>query len=175
MRLNLFLIAAVSFAPVALVSSLAGCEDKKPAATPAQKDDHGHKDDHAHNADGSHPAHSDHGGPVVDLGEQTIGTFTAKATRDQGEIVAGKDAAIDVSITPAAGASVKVAAVRFWIGTEDAKGSVKAKAEIEDPKDPSRWHVHAEIPSPVPTGSKLWVEIEDDKGVNTVGSFDLKS
>ena len=27
--------------------------------------------------------------------------------------------------------------MRLWIGTEDAKGSVKAKAEIENPKEPA--------------------------------------
>lgn len=160
-------------------ATLSGCEEKKPAATAAstskKADDHGH--DHA--ADGSHAAPGasapGHGGAVIALGEQTIGTFTAKATRDEGEIVAGKDAPIDATVTPAAGSPLKVTSVRFWIGTQDAKGSVKAKAAVEDPKDPNRWHVHAEIPNPMPADSKLWVEIEDEKGVKAVGSFDLKN
>lgn len=172
MRPNLFLIAALSFAPVAAVSTLTGCEEKKPATTPAKADDHGHD----HGPSGEHAApKAGHGGPVIALGEQTIGSFSAKATRDEGQIVAGKDAPIDVTVTPAAGASAKAVAVRFWIGTQDAKGSVKAKAEIENPQEPNRWHVHAEIPNPMPAGSKLWVEIEDDKGGTSVGSFDLKS
>ena len=75
---------------------------------------------------------------------------------------------------PKDAAGPKAAAVRFWIGTEDAKGSVKAKAEVEDPKDPNRWHVHAEVPSPIPAGSRFYFEIEDDKGGTHVGSFDLK-
>jgi hypothetical protein len=182
MRPNLLLTVAITLAPLAAVTSLSGCEEKKPAATtpantpantPAKADDHGH--DHA--PDGSHAAPASkagHGGAVIALGEQTIGTFAAKATRDEGQIVAGKDAPIDVTITPASGATTKAVAVRFWIGTQDAKGSVKAKAEIEDPKDPNRWHVHAEIPNPMPEGSKLWVEIEDDKGGTVVGSYDLK-
>jgi hypothetical protein len=171
MRPNLLLIAALTLAPVAAVTSLTGCEEKKPAATPAKADDHGHD----HGPSGEHAAPKPgHGGAVIALGEQIIGTFTAKATRDEGQIVAGKDAPIDVTITPAAGATTKAVTVRFWIGTQDAKGSVKARAEIEDPKDPNRWHVHAEIPSPMPAGSKLWVEIEDDKGGTTVGSFELK-
>ena len=69
----------------------------------------------------------------------------------------------------------KATAVRFWIGTEDAKGSVKAKADIENPAEPNRWHTHAEIPNPLPAGCKLWVEIETDTGEKVVGSFDLKS
>jgi hypothetical protein len=83
-------------------------------------------------------------------------------------------APIDVTITPAAGSTGSIAAVRFWIGTEDAKGSVKAKAEVENAADPDRWHVHAEIPNPMPEGSMLWVEIEDDKGAISTGSFDLR-
>lgn len=172
MRPNLLLIAALTLAPLAAMSSLTGCEEKKkPAATPAKADDHGHE----HSPSGEHAApKAGHGGAVIALGEQTIGTFTAKATRDEGQIVAGKDAPIDVTITPATGATAKAVAVRFWIGTQVAKGSVKAKAEIEDPTDPNRWHVHAEIPNPMPAGSKLWVEIEDDKGATSVGGFDLK-
>jgi hypothetical protein len=174
MRLNIIVLAAMTLAPLATLSTLTGCEEKKPAATPSiptKADDHGHD----HGPSGEHAApKAGHGGAVIALGEQTIGSFTAKATRDEGQIVAGKDAPIDVTITPVAGATTKAVAVRFWIGTQDAKGSVKAKAEIEDPKDPNRWHVHAEIPNPMPTGSKLWVEIEDDKGGTAIGSYDLK-
>lgn len=116
-----------------------------------------------------------HGGAVIQLGSSTIGAFAVNATRDEGAIVAGKDAPIDVTVTPAAGSTVKANAVRFWIGTEDAKGSVKAKADIENPAEPNRWHTHAEIPNPIPAGSRLWVEIEDDKGAKSVGSFELKA
>jgi hypothetical protein len=172
MRPNLILIAALSLAPFAAVSTLTGCEEKKPAATPGNADDHGH--DHGPSGEQA-AAKAGHGGAVIALGEQTIGSFSAKATRDEGQIVAGKDAPIDVTVTPAAGGAVKAVAVRFWIGSQDAKGSVKAKAEIENPQEPNRWHVHAEIPNPMPAGSKLWVEIEDDKGGISVGSFDLKS
>jgi hypothetical protein len=118
--------------------------------------DHDHADGHDH-------------GPTTQLGEQTGAGFAIKASRD-GEVVAGKDAAIDVWVTAAGGGAAKVAAVRIWIGTQDAKGSVKAKAELE--KD--NWHTHVEIPSPLPAGSKLWVEVESDKGEKVIVSFDLK-
>ena len=187
MRPNLPLITVLTVVPLVAMSMLTGCEEKKPTAnsaakpaTSAKTDDHGH----AHNPDGSHKddhghektetSGPGHGGAVIALGEQTIGSFSAKATRDQGQIVAGKDAPIDVTLTPTAGASAKAAAVRIWIGTQDAKGSVKAKAEIENSQEPNRWHVHAEIPNPMPAGSKLWVEIEDDKGATIVGGFDLR-
>jgi hypothetical protein len=151
----------------ASLAVLPACEEKKPSA-PASTGTTAKPAEHKDAAAG-------HGVAVIQLGTSTIGGFDVKATRDEGQIVAGKDAPIDVTVTPAAGSTAKATAVRFWIGTEDGKGSVKAKADIENPAEPNRWHTHAEIPNPMPTGSKLWVEIEDDKGGKSVGSFDLKS
>lgn len=105
--------------------------------------------------------------PTADPERRTIELILAPA--------AGAPAPIDVTVNPAAGSTLKVVAVRFWIGAQDAKGSVKAKAEFENPKEPDRWHVHVEIPDPMPAGGKLWVEIEDDKGGTSVGGFDLKA
>ncbi len=47
-------------------------------------------------------------------------------------------------------------AVCFWIGIESAKGSLKAKAEVEN----GHWHTHVAIPNSLPADSKLWVKIE---------------
>ncbi len=147
--------------------AFAACEKKAPTtATPPKPattatDGHTHDDGHDHG--------HDHGGTPIALGEQAVGPFTIKASRDSGEIVAGKDAPIDATVTPTGAA--KAVAVRFWVGTQDAKGSVKAKADIEDPKDPNRWHTHAEIPNPIPEGSKIWVEIEDDAGAEHIAGF----
>lgn len=145
--------------------SAAGCEKKaepapasKPPAPAANSGHDGHDHDHDH-GDGH-----DHG-PVTQLGEQSAGGFTIKASRD-GAVTAGGDAPIDASIT----GSAKVAAVRFWIGSQDAKGSVKARAEAE--KD--HWHAHVEVPKPLPEGSRLWVEVENDKGEKSVAGFDVK-
>jgi hypothetical protein len=144
----------------ALVALLGGCEKKSEPTKPSvgtsvatQHAEHGH----------SH-------GSTTQLGEQTVGGFIVRASRD-GDIKAGSDAAIDVWVTGSKeGGTANVSAVRFWIGTQDGKGSVKAKAAIE--KD--NWHTHAEIPNPMPAESKLWVEIESDKGEKTVVGFDLK-
>mgnify|MGYP000866686460 CR=1 FL=1 len=151
---------------VVIASTLGGCEKQPAPPKPASGGTSTHND-HAHKDDGGH----DHGS-TTQLGEQTVGGeggFTVKASRD-GEIVPGRDAAIDVWVTAAGGGLAKVTTVRFWIGTRDAKGSVKAKAELE--KD--NWHTHAEIPSPLPDGSKLWVELEGDGGSKAVVGFDLK-
>lgn len=180
MKLNL--TTATCCFLTASVSILAACDGEKPSAQVAAPKAEAHEHDHAHDSAADHahasehsPAAIGHGGAVIQLGSATIGAFDANATRDEGAIVAGKDAPIDVTITPSAGATVTVSAVRFWIGTQDAKGSVKAKADIEDPKSPNRWHTHAEIPNPIPTGAKIWVEIEDSKGAKSVGGFDLKN
>lgn len=119
----------------------------------------------------SHGGHS-HGGAVIALGEQTIADFAVSVTRDEGQVVAGKDVAIDATVTPKGAA--KVVAVRFWVGTQDAAGSVKAKADIENPKTPTVWHTHADVPNPIPPESRLWVEVEDDSGAKSAGAFDLK-
>ena len=151
--------------------TFAACEKKapttpQPAQTTKPVDDHGHSHDDGHTHDDGHG--HDHGGTAIALGEQSVGPFTIKASRE-GDIVAGKDAPIDATVTPTG--TAKVAAVRCWIGTQDAKGSVKAKAETEDPKNPNGWHTHAEIPSPIPADSKIWVEVEDDAGAKHVAGF----
>jgi len=164
-----FVIGTILAASLAVAPA---CEKKKPASsTPPSGTNSGTNTP----ASGDHKdMGAGHGGAVIQLGTAKIGSFDVKATRDEGQIVAGKDAPIDVTVTPAGGSAAKATAVRFWIGGEDGKGSAKAKADIENPAEPNRWHTHAEIPNPIPTGSKLWVEIEDDKGVTSVGSFELK-
>jgi hypothetical protein len=162
-------IAAVSFYAVAMLP-LAGCEGDKSAA-PAAAHDHDH--DHAaaghdHAAASQDPAKPNEGhehGTTTELGEQESGGFKVKASRD-GSVKAGVDAAIDVWVNGGKAGN----AVRFWIGTEDAKGSIKAKAEVEV----DHWHTHAEVPNPLPAGSKLWVEVDGDGGAKAVVSFDLK-
>lgn len=150
-------------ASLPLVLGIAGCsKDSTPGANP--------KDGAPSQTP---PANQSHSGDVIELGTTSIGRFSAHATRDRGDIVPGKDAPIDVTVTSTDG-SAKVSAVRFWIGLEDAKVSVKAKAAIENPAQPDRWHTHAEIPSPLPDGSALWVEIEAADGATSLGKFDLK-
>jgi hypothetical protein len=164
---KLNLVIAVCTVLAGSLAVLPACEEKKPPAPPTP----------ASGAGASKPTEhaAGHGGAVIQLGSAKIGSFDVKATRDEGQIVAGQEAPIDVTVTPIAGSTAKATAVRFWIGAEDAKGSVKAKADIEDPAKPNGWHTHAEVPNPMPTGSKLWIEIEDDKGGKAVGSFDLKA
>ncbi|MDA1008100.1 MAG: hypothetical protein O2800_03725 [Planctomycetota bacterium] len=157
---------------VTTLSVLIGCGDKTPAPQPATTaptaaaDDHGH-DDHGHDDHGGHvPA------PVVDLGSTTIGPFQIIAQRDAGAVVAGGEIAVDVDVTST---TTKAIAVRFWVGTEDAKGSMKAKADIENPTSPNRWHTHVELPSPMTSDARLWIEIETASGERSTGSVVISS
>ena len=137
-----------------------------PTPAPAVDPNAGH--DHA--AD-PHAAGGHGDGAVIALGTFKLGTFEVTVTRDVGAITAGGEAAIDATL---AGQTANVSAVRFWIGTSDGKGSVKAKAEIEDPTQPNRWHTHAEVPTPLATNAQVWVEIEVKSGEKLAAAFDLK-
>lgn len=158
---SIVLLAGSCLALMALPMS--GCDKKAPTTTPAaggaSADDHDHGDGHDHADDHGH-------GATTPLGELVVEGVTIRASRD-GDITPGGDVPVDVWVT---GETVRVAAVRFWVGTQDAKGSVKAKAELE--KD--NWHTHVEVPNPLPEASMLWVEVETDAGAKSLASFDLK-
>lgn len=127
---------------------------------PAENKDNGHSHDHGKS--------ESHHGEGIELGSIKIGAYDVKVSRDKGEIKPGGEAAIDVWINGGRGEGVT--AVRFWIGTQDAGGSVKAKAEIEG----SHWHTHVEVPNPIPADAKAWIEIESEKGGKVSGAVELK-
>ncbi len=165
----MFMNVCTALTIVASTVLLAACGDRG-SQTAAPSADHGH--DHAAGS----PQHAgkpgpatdpeEGHGPVVELGSTEQGGYTIKASRD-GDLKAGGEAPIDVWVT----GGEPVSAVRFWIGTQDAAGSLKAKAAIER----DNWHTHAEVPDPMPAGSKLWVEIESAKGTTVLVGFDLKA
>jgi len=151
---------------------------KAPAAAAHDHDhaghDHTHGDGHGHDhADGyTHSHEGEDGGmghshgPTVELGEQASGALKVKASRD-GDVTPGAELPVDIWIT---GGTARINSVRFWVGVESGKGSVKAKAALET----DNWHTHAEVPSPLPDGSKLWVSIDLSDGTKSLVSFDLK-
>lgn len=144
-----------------------GC-DAKPAENTADHDhdhdhDHGdHDHDHDHGDEAHGPTMDDHGhGETVELGDGTIGSFTIRASRD-GEVAAGGELPVDVWIE----GTDSIDAVRFWVGTEDAKGSIKARADLEG----DHWHTHVAVPAVLPDGAALWIEIQsgDDRVAGSV-------
>lgn len=101
----------------------------------------------------------------IPIGQTAVGDLKLVATMDA-PVNPGGEGAFDLVITGG-----KPKAVRFWVGTENAEGSVKAKAEEETTDN---WHTHAEVPNPLPPGSKFWAEIEPPTGAPFKVSFDLK-
>lgn len=102
------------------------------------------------------------------IGEKTVGDLKLVATMDAPiKTSGGGEGAFDVVITGG-----KPKAVRFWIGNESGDGAVKAKAEEETTDN---WHTHAEVPDPLPPGSKFWAEVEPPAGEKFTVSFDLKT
>jgi catechol 2,3-dioxygenase-like lactoylglutathione lyase family enzyme len=63
----------------------------------------------------------------------------------------------------------EVAAVREWVGPEDASGVVVVKTEIEN----DYHHGHVEMPDPIPADARLWIEIETPAGERLKGSTPL--
>ncbi len=64
----------------------------------------------------------------------------------------------------------EVAAVREWVGPEDASGVMVVKTEIEN----DYHHGHVEMPNPIPADARLWIEIETPAGERLKGSVSLK-
>lgn len=164
-----------------LVLALVGCEGKpRPAEPSGGASNSARQETPAAPADAKDESskgvssHSGHGGAVIELGTTTIAGLTVRVTRDEGEIKPGGEAAVDVWVTAGDGKPAAISAVRMWIGSEDASGALRAKASIEDPKEPERWHTHVEVPGAVSAETRLWVELETPEGTKSSGSFELK-
>jgi hypothetical protein len=137
---------------------------------PVNTERDGHDHDHAEGDDHDHAADDDSHGKAKPLGSINVGGFTVNATQF-GDVVPGKEASIDLELTALPqGVQPADVAVRVLVGTESGVESVKSKAEREGA---NHFHGHAEPPSPLPNGSKWWVEIEA-AGTQLRGSFDLK-
>jgi hypothetical protein len=116
--------------------------------------------------DAAAPKAGDHN--RLPLGETSVAGLKLVATMDAPvSKEGGGEGAFDLVITGG-----KPKAVRFWVGTEAGTESVKAKAEEETPDN---WHTHAEVPKPLPAGSKFWAEVEPPTGAPFKVSFDLKT
>lgn len=114
---------------------------------------------------GTPAAPSGHGaGDEISLGSVTVGAHTFEVTHTG--ITAGKEAHIDLTV--AAGKPLP-GTVRGWVGVESAEGSMKGKFS----KEGEGLHGHITPPSPMPAGSKLWLEVEEN-GTTTRASVALK-
>jgi len=151
---------------VGVTTVAAGCKDdtKTGGNTPSTPSGNATPATPATNA--AAPAAGEH--KRLPLGETTVGGLKLVATMDEPVSKGGGgEGAFDLVITGG-----KPKAVRFWVGTEAGTESVKAKAEEETTDN---WHTHAEVPKPLPAGSKFWAEVEPPSGAPFKVSFELKT
>lgn len=98
---------------------------------------------------------------MFDLPTVTIGAYTVQPMYEEKL----EDGHFNLRITGG-----EVAAVREWVGPEDASGVMVVKTEIER----DYWHGHVEMPNPIPADARLWIEIETPTGELLKGSTTLK-
>jgi hypothetical protein len=99
--------------------------------------------------------HAHNHGEAKEIGSLTIGARTAVVKAD-GAIVAGGHLLVEIELSPATPAPN---AVRIWVGAENGRGSVKAKANPVA-GEPGAYSTHLEVPNPLPAGSQVWVALE---------------
>jgi hypothetical protein len=122
------------------------------------------------------PIHKDHGDHATtgtearDLGTTTVGTLTIHASLES-PLDAGQPAIFHIGVKPA---DPKPTAVRCWIGNASGTGGIKAKAELEDPKE-GMYHGETEVPWKLEGDRYLWIEVQTSASQRTRVSFPLKA
>lgn len=143
-----------------MLVGVGGCGDK-------DKKDDGKKDAAA--KDGKKGG--DHVHNETPLGKHKIGEWEVEAMIEiadvHGDVAAGKESHLVIKLPK--GVSEKgQTIVRTWIGTEDRTKSTVSKGTYAAGHDD--YDIHVTAPSPLPEGSRFWVEIETSDGKKAVGS-----
>ena len=163
------------------MAALAGCDKGNDSGTsPAHSSEDDHDHDHAHEGDADDHDHAhagdaddhdhdhDHGehdhGDSHELGSITIAGATMDVSMS-GELTPNEEVHIDIVHT----GGPLPAAVRLWIGVASGDGSLKSKADGHD----NHFHGHAEVPTQMPDGAALWIEVESASGAPESGSLPL--
>jgi hypothetical protein len=122
----------------------------------------------------SHAGH-DHGptghdshGMASPVGTVVIGNLSVVVSA-AGELVAGKAPHVELMVTPAEPAPK---ALRLWVGGENGRGSVKAKADASKTTK-GLYQAHVEVPKPLSADSAIWISVEGADGQTTKGSLEL--
>ena len=146
---------------MSLAALLVSCNDKDEAAPEKEKpdstestEDPAHEEDHAHDE--------------VALGEFDIDGFNVKAAQGHGNVEAGKEGHLVITL-PYKDDGQTV--TRAWIGSADRTMSSVGKGEYAPSHDD--YDIHTVAPSPLPAGSTWWLEIEKPDGTKAVGSIPL--
>lgn len=169
----------LSVIALAISLTLAGCDQQaaKPqqqasTATSTSKTDAHADHDHAEHADHEHAEHADHDehaghnhGHAVVVGRVDIAGHSVQA-KLSGALEPGSEVFIDMTL---AGDKALPKAVRAWIGSEDAAQTGKVLIEVGEK---GSGHAHIEVPKPLDSAHRLWIELEDAQGKRR-GSLEL--
>ncbi len=161
--------------PTLLTIALFGCEGKQESAvnsvqeTPEAHDGASHTESHAEEShteghDNSSHAHSHE--EIEKTNYELTLANVALEVRYRGDGVPG--GVLDVSLIAVGGD--KPATIRVWVGVESGKGSRKTKVHSHG----ATYHAHANVPSDLPEGSKLWIEVQTINGDKESGSIELQ-
>lgn len=151
--------------PIILTAILAALS--LPAAAAEDHDHAGH--DHAghdHAKEAPAAGRDAHAAKGTSLGTASV-AGVGVAVSHEAPFEAGKTVTLHLGITPASPAPKSI---RLWIGTEDGKGSAKAKADIHG----DHGHADVEVPDPLPEGAALWVQVDPAQGDGAKSSLPLK-
>jgi len=152
--------------PILAVSLfLAACGGQPPTESPAQSEQPDTTME-APDAAAETPDAAPEADPYSELGEHTklnplaIGDYNIRAIHI-GDVALGHFNLYIEGGEPAA--------VRAWVGDENADGVVVTLAEFEV----DHHCAHIEVPTPLPADAKLWVEIESPDGERLKGNTEL--
>ena len=106
-----------------------------------------------------HAAHAHSHGEAVSLGTVAIGQQQVVLSA-AGALKPGGELHVELQFKPAVPAPKSV---RVWIGPENGRGSLKAKAEAE--KDaPGEYAAHVEVPAALAADFQVWISVEPEAG-----------
>ena len=161
--------------PTLLTALLLGREGKKQEEAPVVKEnpethnESSHTETHAEESHTEGHDKSSHAHSHEESGQTTYELTLANVAlevRYRGDGVPGS--VLDVSLIAVGGD--RPATIRVWVGVESGKGSRKTKVHSHG----ATYHAHANVPSDLPEGSKLWVEVQAMNGEKESGSIDLQ-
>ncbi|MEJ6581449.1 MAG: hypothetical protein QNL68_16810 [Akkermansiaceae bacterium] len=143
---------------MSLAALLVSCNDKEAAAPenvkPETPEAPAHEEDHEHDE--------------VALGEFEIGEYMVKAAQGHGNVEAGKEGHLVITLPYKDNGET---ITRAWIGSGDRTMSSVGKGQYAPSHDD--YDIHAIAPDPLPAGATWWLEIEKPDGTKAVGSIRL--
>ncbi len=157
-----------------ITAAFIGCEGKQQeSVSPAKEtaethDESSHTESHAEEAHTEGHDSSGHAHSHEESGKTTYEVTLANVAlevRYRGDLTPGSE--LDVSLRTVGGD--RPATIRVWVGVESGQGSRKVKVHSHG----ATYHAHAHVPSELPDGSALWIEVQTVNGERESGSISM--